>query len=330
MPSRPTHILTPIPPPLRPPRAIDLARKLLCYDPNARLTASQALEHPFLQDVEVLLQGRAQPSTAAQSAQAKAWQASLATCFDEYMHSRNGAMSSLLPSFEQQVGSMLSDGNSQQVHSQVVGAAHSLLKECERLEFNAFGELQRKVLDSIGVGGNGSGNGAGGEASANGASAEQVPAMLAALQQQGGPGEAAKLREQAAEAREEAASLRAELDALNAQLAARGIDAAASDAPPPQEAPNSAAPPSAGRRAMPRLGGDAQGTASPLVARQSMYEEGAEGGAGRGGARGRMQGMGSLAEDELGQLTPLGAASNRGGGEAPPRANAADGAADDS
>ena len=40
-----------------PPRAMDLAYKLLSYDPAQRLTATTALEHPFLQGVEFLLQG---------------------------------------------------------------------------------------------------------------------------------------------------------------------------------------------------------------------------------------------------------------------------------
>ena len=45
-----------------PQRAMDLARNLLCYDPSQRLTASQALQHPFLQDAECLLQGRTVPT----------------------------------------------------------------------------------------------------------------------------------------------------------------------------------------------------------------------------------------------------------------------------
>eukprot|EP00965_Chrysotila_dentata_P237305 6201820-Pleurochrysis_carterae.AAC.1 len=38
-------------------RAIDLAHRLLCYDPAQRLSASQALEHPFFESVQYLLSG---------------------------------------------------------------------------------------------------------------------------------------------------------------------------------------------------------------------------------------------------------------------------------
>ena len=40
-------------------RAIDLAHKLLCYDPNLRLTATQALQHPFFEGVWYHVDGAA-------------------------------------------------------------------------------------------------------------------------------------------------------------------------------------------------------------------------------------------------------------------------------
>ena len=310
-----------------PPRAMDLARKLLCYDPSQRLTASQALQHPFLQDAEFLLQGRSMP-TAPDAA--KEFQAQLVGCFDQYVAARNGAMLGLLPAFESAVSGLLHDDPTT-VQGAVVSEVGALLKECERAEHQAFSELQRKVLSSaLGgrSGGGGNANANGGEPSASGSAssgAAEVAALQSALQQQGGGAEAERLRHQAQAAREEAATLRAQLDELQAQLAARGDPSAsaatAGDASSGgQEAPGSvqAAPPSAGRRAHPRLAGDAQGTASPVVARQSICDgdsasvASAEGSASRRAA-GRMHGMSSLAEDELGQLTPLGAASARQG-----------------
>ena len=53
-----------------PPRAMDLARKLLCYDPAARLTATQALAHPFLQDVEQMIGHDANRHTPSSSVKA--------------------------------------------------------------------------------------------------------------------------------------------------------------------------------------------------------------------------------------------------------------------
>jgi hypothetical protein len=311
-----------------PQRAMDLARKLLCYDPSQRLTAAQALAHPFLQDSEFLLQGRTMP-TAPDAA--KEFQSQLASSFDQYVSSRNGATLGLLPAFENAVSGLLQD-EQPSVHSAVVSEVGALLKECERVELQAFGELQRKVLQAAlsgsrgGGGGNGGGNGSGGggadAASANGganAAAAELAALQAAVQQQGGAAEVEKLRQQAAEAQQEAAALRAQLEELNAQLGARsdgGAGGAADGGAGGSEAPGSAqaAPPSAGRRALPRLGGDGQGTASPVVARQSICDgDHAAASAESSAARrsGRMHGMGSLAEDELGQLTPLGAASAR-------------------
>ena len=40
-------------------RAIDLAHTLLCYDPNLRLTATQALAHPFFEGVWYQVDGAA-------------------------------------------------------------------------------------------------------------------------------------------------------------------------------------------------------------------------------------------------------------------------------
>ena len=53
---------------------MDLARKLLSYDPSQRLTATQALAHPFLHDVEYLLEGRGAPP---QHDAVKAWQVTM-------------------------------------------------------------------------------------------------------------------------------------------------------------------------------------------------------------------------------------------------------------
>ena len=55
-----------------PPRAMDLAYKLLAYDPSLRLTATQALQHPFLQGVEYILDSNGVPPREGEAS--RAWQ----------------------------------------------------------------------------------------------------------------------------------------------------------------------------------------------------------------------------------------------------------------
>jgi serine/threonine protein kinase len=48
-----------------PEAAIDLAQRLLNYDPEKRLTASMALRHAFFDGVESLVEGCTVPSTSS-------------------------------------------------------------------------------------------------------------------------------------------------------------------------------------------------------------------------------------------------------------------------
>jgi hypothetical protein len=147
--------------------------------------------------------------------------------------------------------------------------------------------------------------------------AAQLQAALAQLSHESGDASAARLREQAAEAREQTERLRAELGALQAQLSAQGVDGSGAnnctDATTDAEG-RAVQPPSAGRRAPAvRIAAeDAQGTASPVnLARQSVVGCGEANPGPSGRPRDRMHGMTTLAEDELGQMTPIGAASAR-------------------
>ena len=76
---------------------MDLADKLLSYDPSQRLTASQALLHPFFQGVECLMQGAA---SVRQLDASRVWQEGLQAVFDQYVTTRNGAMLALMPTLE--------------------------------------------------------------------------------------------------------------------------------------------------------------------------------------------------------------------------------------
>mmetsp|Transcript_79843 Transcript_79843/g.158666 ORF Transcript_79843/g.158666 Transcript_79843/m.158666 type:complete len:423 (-) Transcript_79843:875-2143(-) len=291
-----------------PQRAMDLAYKLLSYDPTQRLTASQALHHPFFQGVEYLLKGQRIP---VELDVPKAWQQQLHALFDEYVAVRNGAMLGLLPTLESAILQVIPhDGVQEGTERLVLAEIESVLKECERSEQNAFQELYRKVVRAA-------------TTNSMPPTSSSVATQLASLQEslatlhQIGP-DIDKAAKQTQEAREETASMRAELEVLHAQLAERGAASLAAgsgtaDTGIQTEISRSetteahkggvAAAPSSGRRA--RGHGDvALGAASPVVARQSLVDH-ADSDSSNPRPRSRMQ-MASLGEDEMGQVTPLG------------------------
>ena len=199
-----------------------------------------------------------------------------------------------------------------------------VLRECERSEQSAFNDLQQKVLKSVLHGGGG-----GGAPSAANATAPAEPSGAKASHEGnggggGGGGEVTleTLKQQAAAAREEAAALRAELEAAQAQLAQQqdGAGRGAAEGTPaaPTDAERNSGQPSSGRRACRPSDPAAQGAASPVVfARQSVCDgpdSGMDPASSAQRPRSRLH-MSSLAEDEMGQVTPLGAAGGGGGRE---------------
>ena len=185
-----------------PPRAMDLAYKLLAYDPSLRLTATQALQHPFLQGVEYILDSNGVTPREAEAS--RAWQQQLQTHFSQYAAARNGATLGLLPQLEGSLKSVLltpsaAEGGVDRVMPAVLAEVKAVLERCERAEHDAFAELQRKVMSAS--------NG-----SADVGAHDRAGAAQAAAEAQAAANESAatieRMQRQAAEAREEAAAMR--------------------------------------------------------------------------------------------------------------------------
>ena len=203
---------------------------------------------------------------------------------------RSALLSERLPNLEQQVRPLLEEKNDEQV-TQV------LSRFLEELDDEAFKQLRTKMMSLLhnGNGGaasaaNGSngGGGNGSAASGGGASSSEVAQLqqkLSQLQRDGGGLSAEKMSHQAEATRAETDRLRQELSQMEAAAAAE-----------PERQP------SAGRRAQ---GGGVAGT--PLVARQSVVQGDSADSLASGGQR-RVTAMSALAEDEMGQITPVGAA----------------------
>lgn len=271
-----------------PPRAMDLAARLLTYDPSQRLTAPQALQHPFLQDVEFLLSGDGAVGVQPQlDAATRAFEQQLQTLFQEYTTKRSGPIQNLLPTFERNLQNVLTgaDAYGPAGHDAVMAEVEAVVRECQKAEDAALTELQQQVLATT----RGQPVGRGRDASASTASASNSAATIEQLQAQ------------AAEAREEAAQYRQQLDALQQQLAAAEQEYAVDVGGDGATASHG---PTSGRRA---AASTTQGTASPLCARASMVDgsEPSDGSARQ--PRSRLH-MSSLAEDEMGQVTPVGIA----------------------
>jgi len=288
-----------------PPRAMDLAYKLLAYDPSLRLTATQALQHPFLQGVEYILDSNGGPPREGEAS--RAWQQQVAqqlqAHFSHYAAARNGAVLGLLPQLEGTLKPLLltsaaAEGGIDRVMPAVLAEVKAVLERCERAELDAFAELQRKVMCAS--------NG-----SADVGAHDRAGAAQAAAEAQAAVTESAatieRMQRQAAEAREEAAAMREQLEALQAQLAgAQGGYAV--EVPGAEPVP--LAVPTSGRRALAAQQGTSQGMASPMAGRTAMVDGGDHSDTSGRQPRSRLH-MNSLAEDEMGQVTPLGAANGR-------------------
>jgi len=191
-------------------RAIDLAHRLLCFDPAQRLTASQALAHPFFEGVQYLLQDAeaGRPS----STHAK-WQKALAALFDEYVASRSAAVADALPVLEK----ALLAGGGDSVEALLAAAKRELaprLADIKRKESEAMAALAAAVLGSVRAD-----PGAATEATARAAelTADVAKEHAAA---NGAAAEVASLREQLAKLEAELATARA---GANVQSAGGGV-----------------------------------------------------------------------------------------------------------
>jgi glycogen synthase kinase 3 beta len=183
-------------------RAIDLAHKLLCYDPSQRLTATQATAHPFFEGVQYMMAGAAH--TSVLDLGHSQWQRHLQSVFDNYISSRTAESLEVVAALEASLVTALQGVESVGAESVNHDAAAQLmapevtaaLQKALRAEETAHAELQKHVVGSLR-----------GDADA-------------------GDAHVAKLRAQVAEAKREAgrrcaaaADLRREVDSLHGQLA---------------------------------------------------------------------------------------------------------------
>mmetsp|Transcript_9331 Transcript_9331/g.27296 ORF Transcript_9331/g.27296 Transcript_9331/m.27296 type:complete len:577 (+) Transcript_9331:100-1830(+) len=291
-------------------RAIDLAYRLLCLDPAQRLSASQALAHPFFDGVQYLLPDTAHPDGAGgarvPSSHAK-WQKTLHRLFDAYVAARSSAVQAALPSLERSLAEKVAakNGGGASLDARLEAAKTDLeprLAALKQSECEAMQSLAQAVLTSVA----GEPAAAAAPASAAG-SGEASAARCAELQS-----EIAK-QQAAVEARDaELASLRSQLSRLQREVAERDGGGGTSG----RRAIGVGGGPQAQATPAPRVASAAEGASgchgaevSPLYARaSSLGAEGLD-----SGATPRGNGLRGIPTDNLGRMTPLGLAHNSSG-----------------
>ena len=227
-----------------PARAMDLARKLLCYDPTQRLTATQALTHPFLQDVQYLL-GENGVQSSPQHDIVKAFQQELHTKFQAALQVRDAELDA--KALEAQLSAAIVGMHlpTEEVKTTVMTELANFLRDADKRCVDKLRAIVEETLKGAGQKGAGAEGGGGGSNGKAASSSSTPDAQTARLQQQVADEQraVALLREQAEAARKESEGLRQQLAAMQAQLEANnqnGADAADD---------GRAQPPSAGRRA---------------------------------------------------------------------------------
>mmetsp|Transcript_10740 Transcript_10740/g.35622 ORF Transcript_10740/g.35622 Transcript_10740/m.35622 type:complete len:556 (-) Transcript_10740:906-2573(-) len=267
-------------------RAVDLTHRLLCYDPAQRLTASQALAHPFFEGVQYLLQDAAGgPGRLASSH--SAWQATLHSLFDEYVSTRSAAVADALPALEKAVAEAAAEGD---VASMLAAARRELapqLAQIKAQEQEAMAALSHAVLASVRAPGSGADSAA--QAVAKALAEEKAAAEMAAA-------EVVSLRDQLAKLQAELAAARAGGGAGAAMF--RSAAAAEMQSPPDRVGPSH-------RNSIACIATES----SPMYARASSVsvdETPARGG----------KGIRGLPADNMGQMTPLGVAHQSSGDSA--------------
>ena len=145
-----------------PQEAIDLAQRLLRYDPDERLTATQALAHPFFDGIEQLLNGTGastgsssslaplpSPSPAAQRPPMKEadWERRVAGLFDELRASwpmGSGVSEQLMRQIESVVSAGASAQDAEAAVQQLSGLVRQSLSLSQRQLANA---IQQRLVD---------------------------------------------------------------------------------------------------------------------------------------------------------------------------------------
>ena len=213
-----------------PPEATDLAQRLLRYDPDERLTASQALAHPLFDGIDQLVEGSSSstslppPSEALTPAHRPAmtpadWERRICAHFDDV---RGGLpLGQLGDTMARHLDATLQQGIGEATAQQLTGVVRQDLAACLRARDDTMQGLQARLADearkhqlpceSEGGAANGaSGGGGNNAASANGGSSAAG----------GGAGEAEALRAQLEELKQAQRSLE-QANAEKADLAAR-------------------------------------------------------------------------------------------------------------
>jgi len=271
-----------------PTRATDLARKLLTYDPSQRLTATQALTHPFLEGIEALVEhgGARSAGDGLTSEHLKEWTVVVDKAFKDAMHVNSSSLTQTVSA----------------CNSLDAGARAEMLgPKLREMDSAMVEEVKARVL-AVGLHGHGGGGGNGAEASGVAALRE----TLRQLQHAVGGASPAKVRETAREAKEETGRMRAELESVQQEAAAAEARAKEEGASPGDDNK----PASAGRRA----NRTSNSEFSPGMARSSLVDgsnaESRRAKQSEGTGLNGMIGDG----DELGQATPMGARPRDGSG----------------
>ena len=240
-------------------RAIDLAHKLLCYDPNLRLTATQALQHPFFEGVWYHVDGaaggtsmrpdgttHATPASASASASGSGSAASgaprmkeaskvLAPLFDSFLRQRSAKTQAELQRLEGALQALLQTPDAANQGGQLRQEVQASLKAETAAEAAEAKELLRKVVAAVGganddgaAPNNGGASGAGADDGANAALRKQV-AELEQAERAGALAREAAAREHAA-TRQLLADATAKLERIRSQPATATPTAAAAAA----------------------------------------------------------------------------------------------------
>jgi len=255
-------------------RAIDLAHRLLCYDPAQRLSASQALEHPFFESVQYLLSGTGNGPPLRE--QHTAWQKKVQKLVDEYVSNRTEKALAKVSEMEQTLSKKLAaEQGADDFVDTLRAELGPMLASCD--------EVEARFVKTLGAD------------------------LRGTLRPDGKAGETEKLTDAIAEERKKAkaeaakaenAALRAKLAELTTALEKKRAIAEklTESGCQTDEMPVS---PAGGRRAtrgsIP-CGSEYQ--ASPMIARPSVVYDSS--------GRGNGSNLGAMPTDNLGAVTPLG------------------------
>jgi len=301
-----------------PEAAVDLAQRLLRYDPDQRLTAPMALAHPFFDGVESLVEG-CSPTTSStplplqpsqhegprSALSASEWERRLCNHFDEL---RGGMPAELAQTVVRHTEAVLRhESVSEATPNVVVSAVRQDLSAALRQRDAAMRQLQQQLEGiaqrhqlpfEVSDGGGGeaagasgtsqpAGGGGGGDASGGAEVARVAAQQLADVK------EAQRLLTEAVSEKESiaarVAAAKRQLEALQSSCASTAGQA--SEEGSQQAADESSRGPSFGRRA------------PPMPTRQGTLDTGVHAGVGVSPA---VRKPGMLQTDNLGQVTPLG------------------------